>query len=169
MSRASGGDLGGFEARLRQLEPVPEQLSRDKLLFEAGRRSAKAGQWRLATGVLGLACLGLAVSHAVQFLPAGRSGPTGELAARVTSSPTKPVAAAPSVTSLMPPLVLATGLPKSEYVREQERLMAKLLNGDLEPRAATLPVTSSRPLLPLPPVEVMTWATWAEKVQKRGF
>jgi hypothetical protein len=48
-------DLNAFAARLATLQPAP-RADRDRMLFEAGRRSARANRtWPLAT--LGMACL----------------------------------------------------------------------------------------------------------------
>jgi hypothetical protein len=54
--------LTEFEARLRQLEPLPGGLARDRLLYEAGRRAAGAPRfWPAATALLALLCLAMSV------------------------------------------------------------------------------------------------------------
>jgi hypothetical protein len=52
--RSHDATLTEFERALAALEPVPPALDRDRLLFEAGRRSARRRGWPWPAAALGL-------------------------------------------------------------------------------------------------------------------
>ena len=65
-------DLTAIEAGLRSLVPIAPPIDRDRLFYDAGRRSVRRGPWPLATGAFGLLSVFLGwrlASHPDQSAP----------------------------------------------------------------------------------------------------
>lgn len=78
--------LADFETKLKGLEPLPAGLSRDRLLFEAGRRSARPARfWPASSALLAMACL--ALSARLLTLPAAPDSVVASTPSRPRSEP----------------------------------------------------------------------------------
>jgi hypothetical protein len=65
--RLPGGDVKEFEKRLSRLQPTPEGLNADAMLFAAGRASARSWRmWATAAGLLAVLALGLGCALLVE-------------------------------------------------------------------------------------------------------
>jgi hypothetical protein len=139
MSSGSQNDLTPLETLLHQLQPAPAGLNRDQLLFQAGQRAGRHGQWQRSalTGVLGLLLglvgTGLVLPHLqtpaerIVYVPV----PAPELPEQVppTSQP-KPPPSAPEVPSTPPAqapelaqLWLAVPQPRGGYLGLRDRML----------------------------------------------
>jgi hypothetical protein len=127
--------LTDLERSLLTLAPAPPALDRDRLLFEAGRRSARGRRlWPCATAALAL--VSAALGAAVVLRPA--PPPVVQVITRDRPAPPPPTAAASSQPADESP---APGAPS--YFQLQEQLLTRGLDGlpELPPPPAVPPET----------------------------
>jgi hypothetical protein len=133
------GDLRALEARLRGLTPAATP-DRDRLMFEAGRASARRGwAWPVAAVTASLTAAALAVvlltrpgptTERIVYLPAPAGRP------EAPPAPVEPPARAAEPPYASPPL--------SRYQRLQDQLLRWDLDGLPSPTTAPAPPTPTR-------------------------
>jgi hypothetical protein len=126
-------DLRRLEGRLKGLTPAAA-LDRDRLLFEAGRASARRGWvWPLTAAAAGLAAV---VLGALLLVQVGR--PAAE---RVVYVPIPVERPAPVAVPEAPPAEIVPGSPEAAPLRRYRQVEEQILRWDLDglPRAAPPP------------------------------
>lgn len=161
------GKMKDLEAELRGIEPLPLGINRDRLLFEAGRRSVRAGAWRNATLGLSLACIVLAApwSRPLSRVDVHAAGlpATAPPDARVEALPGGMASFGPAI---KPSWAGHTQLPPN--TRMQVQIVAELL------RDSPAPLRERPAMSRVPPTSPATsasfsWAQWAESLQRGGL
>lgn len=150
-------ELTPLEASLARLVPRAEGLSRERMLFEAGRDSARHGRlWPALAALSSLATLVLAGMLLTRT-------PTGIVEERIVVRVKEAPAATPAPTTVPieePVEAPVRGtLPKNDYLRERERILLWGLEElpPLESSAATeAPLTASDLRAHEPPRSVLS-------------
>jgi hypothetical protein len=142
-------EIARLEAALAGLAPVPARIDRDRLLFQAGRRSARRGRlWPCAAALFALVAGGLGVALAV------RPGP--QITERIVYVPLPPPAPPVEVVTAPPAPVREAAedpVSSSERARFGSRsLQQRVLRWGVEGLPlASAPVAGNRPATTVPP------------------
>ena len=116
--RPHDADLTGLETVLLRLKPAPAGIARDRLMFEAGRRSAPGRLWPWATAALAL------VSAALGATLVLRPAPPPVVRVEYVDRPVAP----PSVPA-PEPAEQSPAPAAADYFRLREQLLSRGLDG----------------------------------------
>jgi hypothetical protein len=149
MSAAAPNPLNEFEKKLKALEPLPGGLARDRLLFEAGRRSAKSLRvWPASSACLALVCVALSVR--LLTLDAATN-----LTKRVAAAPIRTEATRPAVTHTRPlPIIPSLASDTRDPLSIGWLQQTMLKSGD-PPRRVPSEVVAVGPVRPTHPPSVL--------------
>lgn len=139
MSSGSQNDLTPLENLLQQLQPAPAALDRHQLLFRAGQRAGRQGQWQRSalTGVLGLLLglvgTGLVLPHLqtpaerIVYVPVRAAKLPEQVPPTSQPNPTQPAPEAPSTPPAQAPelaqLWLTVPQPRGGYLGLRDRML----------------------------------------------